>query len=62
MLLLGVLFLVLGLYVVVAADGYGRTWDEGLQNWYGEAVLNWYLSAERDIGFIRDSHPADFMP
>lgn len=62
MLLLGVLFLVLGLYVVVAADAYGRTWDEGLQNWYGEAVLNWYLSAGRDVGFIRDSHPADFMP
>jgi 4-amino-4-deoxy-L-arabinose transferase-like glycosyltransferase len=61
-LLLGVLFALLGLYVVVAAGAYGRTWDEGLQNWYGEAVLNWYLSAGRDVGFIRDSHPADFMP
>lgn len=62
MLLLGVLFALLGLYVVVAADAYGRTWDEGLQNWYGEAVLNWYLSAGRDLGFVRDPHPADFMP
>ncbi|MCW6007022.1 glycosyltransferase family 39 protein [Micromonospora sp. CPCC 205371] len=61
-LLLGVLFLLLGLYVVVAAGAYGRTWDEGLQNWYGEAVLNWYLSVGRDVGFIRDSDPRDFMP
>ncbi|MEH1124388.1 hypothetical protein [Micromonospora sp. CPCC 206061] len=61
-LLLGLLFAVLGLYVVVAAGAYGRTWDEGLQNWYGEAVLNWYLSGGRDVGFIRDSNPREYMP
>lgn len=61
-LLLAALFALLGVYVVVAAGAYGRTWDEGLQNWYGEAVLNWYLSAGRDVGFIRDSNPREYMP
>lgn len=61
-LLLGTLFVLLGLFVAFGSDDYGRTWDEGLQNWYGHAVYEWYRSGGSDISFIRDSNPREYMP
>jgi 4-amino-4-deoxy-L-arabinose transferase-like glycosyltransferase len=60
--LLCLLFVLLGLFVVFGSDAYGRTWDEGLQNWYGQSVYEWYRSGGSNIGFIRDSNPREYMP
>ena len=38
------LMLVAAVLVVLTFRGYGVTWDEDVQNWYGNLVLNYYLS------------------
>jgi hypothetical protein len=43
------LFVVLAALVVVTFQDYGVTWDEDVHNWYGVFVLDYYLSAFRDL-------------
>ncbi len=38
------LLLLAAVLVVLTFRGYGVTWDEDVQNWYGNLVLNYYLS------------------
>ena len=38
------LMLVAAVLVVLTFRSYGVTWDEDVQNWYGNLVLNYYLS------------------
>ena len=38
------LMLAAAVLVVLTFRGYGVTWDEDVQNWYGNLVLNYYLS------------------
>jgi Dolichyl-phosphate-mannose-protein mannosyltransferase len=38
------LMLVVAVLVVLTFRSYGVTWDEDVQNWYGNLVLNYYLS------------------
>jgi Dolichyl-phosphate-mannose-protein mannosyltransferase len=43
------LFAVLLALILFTFEDYGVTWDEDAQNWYGIAVLNYYLSGFRDL-------------
>ncbi|MGH6968070.1 MAG: ArnT family glycosyltransferase [Stellaceae bacterium] len=47
------LFAVLLVLALATFEDYGVTWDEDAQNWYGIAVLNYYLSGFTDHGFMR---------
>ncbi|MDE1931064.1 MAG: glycosyltransferase family 39 protein [Alphaproteobacteria bacterium] len=47
------LFAVLLVLVLVTFTDYGVTWDEDAQNWYGVAVLNYYLSGFTDHSYMR---------
>lgn len=47
------LFTVLLILVLVTFKDYGVTWDEDAQNWYGVAVLNYYLSGFTDHSYMR---------
>jgi len=47
------LFVVLLVLALVTFQDYGVTWDEDAQNWYGIAVLNYYLSGFADHSFMR---------
>jgi hypothetical protein len=40
---LGLVFIAMALVVSTFRD-YGVTWDEDVHNWYGNFVLNYYLS------------------
>ncbi len=42
------LFFVLWVLILATFTDYGVTWDEDVQNWYGEAVLNYYLTGFKD--------------
>jgi hypothetical protein len=46
-LALALFFVVLVLILATFTD-YGVTWDEDVHNWYGEAVLNYYLTGFKD--------------
>ncbi|HYL33719.1 MAG TPA: glycosyltransferase family 39 protein [Stellaceae bacterium] len=46
------LFAVLLVFVLVTFKDYGVTWDEDAQNWYGVAVLNYYLSGFADRSYM----------
>ncbi|HEU5111391.1 MAG TPA: hypothetical protein VFT95_22850, partial [Micromonosporaceae bacterium] len=50
--LLAVLFLLLAAFVATQADAHGRSWDEGLQDWYGGAVYQWYATRGADLTFM----------
>lgn len=50
--LLGVLFVILGLFVATQSGSYGRTWDEEIQDDYGRRTLAWYTSAGRNDSFL----------
>jgi hypothetical protein len=43
------LFVVAAALVVWTFADYGTTWDEDVHNWYGVFVLDYYLSAFRDL-------------
>jgi hypothetical protein len=43
------LFVVAAVLVVLTFGDYGVTWDEDVHNWYGVFVLDYYVSAFRDI-------------
>ncbi|MGH6977426.1 MAG: ArnT family glycosyltransferase, partial [Stellaceae bacterium] len=47
------LFAVLLILALVTFQDYGVTWDEDAQNWYGVAVLNYYLSGFTDHSYMR---------
>jgi len=47
------LFAVLLILALVTFQDYGVTWDEDAQNWYGVAVLNYYLSGFADHSYMR---------
>ena len=47
------LFAVLVVLVLLTFTDYGVTWDEDAQNWYGIAVLNYYLSGFADHSYMR---------
>jgi Dolichyl-phosphate-mannose-protein mannosyltransferase len=47
------LFAVLLVLALATFRDYGVTWDEDAQNWYGVAVLNYYLSGFADHSFMR---------
>ena len=47
------LFAVLLILVLVTFRDYGVTWDEDAQNWYGVAVLNYYLSGFTDHSYMQ---------
>ncbi|HEV2265500.1 MAG TPA: glycosyltransferase family 39 protein [Stellaceae bacterium] len=47
------LFVVLLVLALVTFQDYGVTWDEDAQNWYGVAVLNYYLSGFADHSYMR---------
>ncbi len=47
------LFAVLLAAALATFADYGVTWDEDAQNWYGVAVLNYYLSGFVDHSFMR---------
>lgn len=47
------LFAVLLILALVTFKDYGVTWDEDAQNWYGVAVLNYYLSGFTDHSYMR---------
>jgi hypothetical protein len=51
-LLLGALLAALAVYVVAQRNAYPHTWDEPLQDWYGTAVLHWYLTGGHDLTFM----------
>jgi hypothetical protein len=42
------LFFVVFVLILATFTDYGVTWDEDVHNWYGEAVLNYYLTFFRD--------------
>jgi hypothetical protein len=44
-----VLFAVTGVLVVLTFQDYGVTWDEPAHRWYGELVLDYYLSGFTDL-------------
>lgn len=46
------LFAVVLAFVLVTFKDYGITWDEDAQNWYGVAVLNYYLSGFTDHSYM----------
>jgi Dolichyl-phosphate-mannose-protein mannosyltransferase len=46
------LFGVLLVLVLLTFRDYGVTWDEDAQNWYGIAVLNYYLSGFADHSYM----------
>ena len=46
-------FAVLLVLALVTFQDYGVTWDEDAQNWYGVAVLNYYLSGFADHSYMR---------
>ena len=46
------LFALLLVLVLVTFKDYGVTWDEDAQNWYGVAVLNYYLSGFTDHSYM----------
>ena len=50
-LALALFFVVLVLILATFTD-YGVTWDEDVQNWYGEAVLNYYLTGFKDLSSL----------
>jgi hypothetical protein len=43
------LFVVAAILVVLTFGDYGVTWDEDVHNWYGVFVLDYYLSAFKDV-------------
>ncbi|MDE2228178.1 MAG: glycosyltransferase family 39 protein [Alphaproteobacteria bacterium] len=47
------LFVVLLILALATVWDYGVTWDEDAQNWYGIAVLDYYLSGFADHSFMR---------
>jgi len=47
------LFAVLLILALITFQDYGVTWDEDAQNWYGVAVLNYYLSGFTDHSYMR---------
>ena len=47
------LFAVLLVLALLTFQDYGVTWDEDAQNWYGIAVLNYYLSGFADHSYMR---------
>jgi hypothetical protein len=51
--LLGVLLLLFLAFVATQADAHGRSWDEGAQDWYGEAVYQWYVTRGADLTFMQ---------
>jgi hypothetical protein len=51
--LLALLFLLLAVFVATQAGAHGRSWDEGAQDWYGEAVYRWYATSGADLTFMR---------
>jgi len=50
-LALALFFMVLVMIVSTFTD-YGVTWDEDVHNWYGEAVLNYYLTGFKDLSSL----------
>ena len=38
--------------ILATFTDYGVTWDEDVQNWYGEAVLNYYLTFFKDLSSL----------
>jgi hypothetical protein len=53
MSLLAALLLLYGLFVSTQAGAHGRSWDEGAQDWYGEAVYQWYVTRGADQTFMQ---------
>lgn len=51
--LLVTLFALLAAFVASQADAHGRSWDEGAQDWYGEAVYQWYATRGDNQTFMR---------
>jgi hypothetical protein len=43
------LFVAAVVVVILTFDDYGITWDEDVHNWYGVFVLDYYLSAFKDV-------------
>jgi 4-amino-4-deoxy-L-arabinose transferase-like glycosyltransferase len=52
MLLLGVLFLLLMVFVATQAGAYGHAYDEIYQDSYGTAILRWYTTGGHDQSFL----------
>ncbi len=46
------LFFVVFVLILATFTDYGVTWDEDVQNWYGEAVLNYYLTFFKDLSSL----------
>jgi len=44
-----ILFATVLVLILATFEDYGVTWDEDAHNWYGIAVLNYYLSGFRDL-------------
>ena len=49
--LLGGVFAALAAFVATRAGDFGRTWDESMQDDYGETVFQWYRSHGADLSF-----------
>ena len=46
------LFFVVFVLILATFTDYGVTWDEDVQNWYGESVLNYYLTGFKDLSSL----------
>ena len=46
------LFFAVFVLILATFTDYGVTWDEDVQNWYGEAVLNYYLTGFKDLSSL----------
>jgi hypothetical protein len=51
--LLGILFTLVTVFIATQFRVYGRTWDEPHQDWYGEAIFQWYRSRGADSSFMQ---------
>ena len=59
----GLIFLVV--FVVQHAGDYGRTFDEAIQNYYGQLIYQWYASGGADDSFLDlppESHITHYGP
>lgn len=51
--LLAALFILLAAFVASQAQTHGRSWDEGAQDWYGEAIYQWYDTRGANLTFMQ---------
>jgi hypothetical protein len=49
-------------FVVVRFGAYGISWDEGVQDAYGESILRWLLSGGQDQSYLGISNLRNYGP